>query len=114
MPVHFAERPMQHGRALEIRARHGLKMIEDCAPTPSKRSITAAKRGTFGDFGCFSFYASKNVTTAKGGMVVTRNEEDLARIKMLGAPRLSKDAWNVFSDEGYSIISWRKLESNST
>jgi dTDP-4-amino-4,6-dideoxygalactose transaminase len=59
------------------------------------------KAGTFGDFGCFSFYAKKYVTTGEGGMVLTKNEEDLARIKMLALHGMSKDAWKRFSDEGY-------------
>ena len=84
----------------EIAARHGLKMIEDCAHA-IETEYHGRKAGTFGDFGCFSFYATKNVTTGEGGMVVTRNEEDLARIKMLALHGMSKDAWKRFSDEGY-------------
>ena len=49
----------------------------------------------------FSFYATKNLTTGEGGMVLTRSEEDAARVKVLALHGMSKDAWKRFSDEGY-------------
>jgi dTDP-4-amino-4,6-dideoxygalactose transaminase len=84
----------------EIAGRNGLKIIEDCAHA-IETEYHGRKAGTFGDFACFSFYATKNVTTGEGGMVLTRNDEDLARIKMLALHGMSKDAWKRFSDEGY-------------
>jgi dTDP-4-amino-4,6-dideoxygalactose transaminase len=54
-----------------------------------------------GDFGCFSFYVTKNIVTGEGGMVLTRNEQDAARIKTLALHGMSKDAWKRFGDEGY-------------
>lgn len=100
LPVHFAGRAANMDGLMEIAARHGLKIIEDCAHAV-ETEYHGRKAGTFGDFGCFSFYATKNVTTGEGGMVLTRNEEDLARIKMLALHGMSKDAWKRFSDEGY-------------
>ena len=100
LPVHFAGRPCNMDALSEIAARHGLKMIEDCAHA-IETEYRGRKAGTFGDFGCFSFYATKNVTTGEGGMVLTRNQEDLARIKMLALHGMSKDAWKRFGDEGY-------------
>lgn len=100
LPVHFAGRAANMDALMEIAARHGLKIIEDCAHA-IETEYHDRKAGTFGDFGCFSFYATKNVTTGEGGMVLTRNEEDLARIKMLALHGMSKDAWKRFSDEGY-------------
>ena len=100
LPVHFAGRAANMEALVEIAERHGLKIIEDCAHA-IETEYRGRKAGTFGDFGCFSFYATKNVTTGEGGMVLTRNEEDLARIKMLALHGMSKDAWKRFSDEGY-------------
>jgi dTDP-4-amino-4,6-dideoxygalactose transaminase len=100
MPVHFAGRPCDMDALCRIADRHGLKVIEDCA-----HAIEAEYRGKpagrFGDFGCFSFYVTKNVITGEGGMVVTRREEDAARIKVLALHGMSKDAWKRFSDEGF-------------
>ncbi|HEY2962990.1 MAG TPA: DegT/DnrJ/EryC1/StrS family aminotransferase [Pyrinomonadaceae bacterium] len=100
LPVHFAGRPCGMDQLLEIARRHGLLIIEDCAHA-IETEYHGRKAGTLGDFGCFSFYATKNVTTGEGGMVITRRQEHLARIKTLALHGLSKDAWKRFSDEGY-------------
>jgi dTDP-4-amino-4,6-dideoxygalactose transaminase len=100
LPVHFAGRAANMDALAGIAERHRLKIIEDCAHA-IETEYHGRKAGTFGDFGCFSFYATKNVTTGEGGMVLTRNEQDLARIKMLALHGMSKDAWKRFSDEGY-------------
>jgi dTDP-4-amino-4,6-dideoxygalactose transaminase len=100
LPVHFAGRAADMDALANIAARHDLKLIEDCAHA-IETEYHGGKAGTFGDFGCFSFYATKNVATGEGGMVLTRNEEDLARIKMLALHGMSKDAWKRFGDEGY-------------
>jgi len=100
LPVHFAGRAADMDALTDIARRHGLKLIEDCAHA-IETEYRGRKAGTFGDFGCFSFYATKNVTTGEGGMVLTQNEEDLARIKMLALHGMSRDAWKRFSDEGY-------------
>lgn len=100
LPVHFAGRPCDMDALGRIAQKHELKIIEDCAHA-IETEYKGAKAGTFGDFGCFSFYVTKNVVTGEGGMVITRNEEDAARIKMLGLHGMSKDAWKRFGDEGY-------------
>lgn len=100
VPVHFAGRPCDMKSLSGLAERHGMKMIEDCAHA-IETVYHGRKAGTFGDFGCFSFYVTKNVVTGEGGMVLTRREEDLARIKVLALHGMSKDAWKRFSDEGY-------------
>jgi len=100
VPVHFAGRPCDMNSLCGLAERHGMKMIEDCAHA-IETMYRGRKAGTFGDFGCFSFYVTKNVVTGEGGMVLTRREEDLARIKVLALHGMSKDAWKRFSDEGY-------------
>lgn len=100
LPIHFAGRPCNMDALCDIAERHGLKIIEDCAHA-IETEYRDRKAGTFGDFGCFSFYVTKNVVTGEGGMVIARNEEDAARIKILALHGMSKDAWNRFGDEGY-------------
>lgn len=100
LPVHFAGRPCDMDAIGAIAEKHGLKVIEDCAHA-IETEFKGKKAGTFGDFGCFSFYVTKNLTTGEGGMVATRREEDAARIKILALHGMSKDAWKRFSDEGY-------------
>jgi dTDP-4-amino-4,6-dideoxygalactose transaminase len=100
VPVHFAGRPCDMEQLVAIARRHDLSIVEDCA-----HAIEAEYRGqpmgTFGTFGCFSFYATKNMTTGEGGMVLTRSAEHAARIKMLALHGMTQDAWKRFGDEGY-------------
>jgi len=100
LPVHFAGRPCDMDALCEIAVRHGLRLIEDCAHA-IEAEYRGRKVGTFGDFGCYSFYVTKNVAAGEGGMVVTRQEEDAARIKVLALHGMTKDAWKRFGDEGF-------------
>lgn len=100
LPVHFAGRACNMDALCQIADAHKLKIIEDCAHA-IETEYKGSKAGTFGDFGCFSFYVTKNIVTGEGGMVICKSEEDAARIKMLGLHGMSKDAWKRFGDEGY-------------
>lgn len=100
LPVHFAGRPCKMDALGAIAKRHNLKIIEDCAHA-IETEYKGHKVGTFGDFGCFSFYVTKNVITGEGGMVISSNEENFSRIKILALHGMSKNAWKRFSDKGY-------------
>jgi dTDP-4-amino-4,6-dideoxygalactose transaminase len=104
LPVHFAGRPCEMDPLCDIAKRHGLKIIEDCAHA-IESEYKGKKTGTIGDFGCFSFYVTKNVVTGEGGMVLAREEKDSSRIKVLALHGMSKDAWKRFGDEGYKHYS---------
>jgi dTDP-4-amino-4,6-dideoxygalactose transaminase len=98
--VHFAGRPCDMDAVGALARRHQLKIIEDCAHA-TEAMYRDRPLGSFGDFGCFSFYVTKNMTTGEGGMVVTNSDEAQARVKMLALHGLSRDAWNRFGGEGY-------------
>jgi dTDP-4-amino-4,6-dideoxygalactose transaminase len=100
LPVHFAGRPCDMDRIMAIAQRHNLAVIEDCAHAIETR-YHGRHAGTFGDFGCFSFYVTKNVITGEGGMILGRDEALIARAKVLALHGMSKDAWHRFSDKGY-------------
>jgi dTDP-4-amino-4,6-dideoxygalactose transaminase len=100
VPVHFAGRPCPMDDLMALAERKELVVIEDCAHAIESRD-RGRPMGTLGDFGAFSFYVTKNVSTAEGGMVLARDAESLARIKTLALHGLSKDAWKRFSDDGY-------------
>lgn len=100
LPVHFAGRPCNMNAITEITKVNNLKLIEDCAHA-IETQYHGKNAGTFGDFGCFSFYATKNIVTGEGGMVIAKENEDISRIKMLALHGMSKDAWNRFGDDGY-------------
>jgi len=100
VPVHFAGRACDMVALMDLAKRHDLKVIEDCAHAVETER-NGVKAGMWGDFGCLSFYATKNVTTGEGGMVLARREEDIAKVKRLALHGMSKDAWKRFSDDGY-------------
>jgi dTDP-4-amino-4,6-dideoxygalactose transaminase len=98
--VHFAGRPAEMDALCAIASRHGLKLIEDCAHA-IETEYHGRKAGTFGQFGCFSFYVTKNIVTGEGGMIVSSTEKDHQRLKVLSLHGMSRDAWKRFSAEGY-------------
>jgi dTDP-4-amino-4,6-dideoxygalactose transaminase len=100
MPVHFAGRSCDMDELMAIAAEHRLIVIEDCAHA-IETEYHGRKAGTIGDYGCFSFYVTKNVVTGEGGLVLARNAADASRIKILGLHGMSKDAWKRFGDDGY-------------
>lgn len=80
--VHYAGYPCNMQKINSIAKRHRLSIIEDCAHAP----LTKYKNrylGNYGDIGCFSFFANKNMTTAEGGMIITDNDDLAAKIKSL-------------------------------
>jgi dTDP-4-amino-4,6-dideoxygalactose transaminase len=100
LPVHFAGRPCAMDRIMATADRHGLVVIEDCAHAV-ETEFRGRPAGTFGDFGCYSFYVTKNVVTGEGGMILGRGEEHVARARILALHGMSKDAWHRFGDKGY-------------
>ncbi len=100
LPVHFAGRLCDMTAIMDIARRHGLKVIEDCAHAIETFG-PEGRAGTIGDFGCFSFYVTKNVATGEGGMILAREPEDLEKVRRLRLHGLSRDAWNRFGKEGY-------------
>ena len=100
IPVHFAGRPCAMDEICSIAQEYDLQIIEDCAHA-IETTYHGQPAGTFGQFGCFSFYVTKNVVTGEGGLVLARNEADADRVKSLALHGMSADAWKRFSDDGY-------------
>lgn len=100
LPVHFAGRPCDMTAIGRLAARHNLTIIEDCAHA-IEAQVDGQHCGTFGEFGCFSFYVTKNITTGEGGMVLTRTREQAERIRRLSLHGLSADAWERYGASGY-------------
>jgi len=100
LPVHFAGRSCDMQALTALARRHELKIIEDCAHAV-ETEYRGQKAGTFGDFGCFSFYVTKNVVTGEGGMVLAHDDHNIGRVKMLALHGMSRDAWRRFSDAGF-------------
>ena len=100
LPVYFAGRPCAMDRIMAIARKHNLIVIEDCAHA-IEMEFHGQSAGTFGDFGCYSFYVTKNVVTGEGGMILGRSEAHIARARMLALHGMSKNACHRFRDQGY-------------
>lgn len=82
IPVHLYGHPVDMDQLMDITRRHNLIVIEDAAEAHGA-TCRGKKVGSFGDMGCFSFYANKVVTTGEGGMVVTNNESLADKLRLL-------------------------------
>jgi len=83
LPVHLYGQPVEMDGLMQIAKKHGLKMIEDCAQSFGAE-YRGKKTGTFGEFGCFSFFPSKNLGGyGDGGMVITDDTKLAERLLSL-------------------------------
>jgi len=129
VPVHYAGQPCAMERLVPLAQRFGLRIVEDAAhalpawrrmpasaggpavvearqPTtvaPAPDGETWRMVGTIGDFTAFSFYATKTITTAEGGMVTCESADGAELLRSLRLHGLSGDAWKRYRSEG----SWR-------
>jgi dTDP-4-amino-4,6-dideoxygalactose transaminase len=106
LPVHIAGVSADLDPILDVALRHGLAVVEDAAhsfPTRYKdRTI-----GSVGNLTCFSFYATKTITTGEGGMITTNDDALAERCRIMSLHGISKDAWKRYTAEGswyYEII----------
>lgn len=82
LPVHLYGHPAEMDDLLELAEEYDLAVVEDAAQAHGAR-YKGDVVGSIGDAGCFSFYATKNITTGEGG-VVTTDDADLAeRLRLL-------------------------------
>jgi dTDP-4-amino-4,6-dideoxygalactose transaminase len=77
---------------------NNLKVIEDCAHAVG--TFHKSKHvGTLGSTGCFSFYPTKNITTAEGGMVITNSKQIADKVRQLRSHGMTKSLKNRYSSE---------------
>lgn len=106
MPVHFAGHACDMEKIMELAKKHSLYVIEDAAHAIGT-DYKGKKIGNFGDATVFSFYVTKAITTAEGGMIVTNNEEFGQKLRRYAYFGVDKDAFNRYTDKGtwyYEII----------
>jgi dTDP-4-amino-4,6-dideoxygalactose transaminase len=106
IPVHIAGQACDMDRILEIASHDNLRVIEDAAHALPSR-FQDKMIGTVGDITCFSFYATKTITTGEGGMATTESLEWADRMRIMGLHGISKDAWKRYTAEGswyYEIL----------
>lgn len=98
--VHFAGYPAPIARIRAITDRYGVALIEDCAHA-IETEIDGQHAGTFGDFGAFSFYATKNITTGEGGALVARSPDRVGEARLLSLHGVSKGAWRRTGESSF-------------
>lgn len=104
IPVHLAGYPCDMDAILQISNQYDFLVIEDCAHA-IETEFKGEKAGTFGEFGCFSFYTTKNVVTAEGGMLIGKNNKKVEFARKLSLHGMDHNAWQRFSNKGYKHYS---------
>jgi len=100
IPVHLYGHPAQMDEILAIAASGGFAVIGDAAHATEARYKTRHV-GVLGDAACFSFYATKNITTADGGMITTNRSDWAKRLKLLRMHGVTRTAWSRFKEAGF-------------
>jgi len=96
MPVHLFGLPCNMDPILKLAKEHNLVVIEDCAQAVGAQ-YKGKKAGSFGDFGCFSFFPTKNLgCCGDGGAIITNREEMAEKIRMLRVHGSKKKYYHEF------------------
>lgn len=98
--MHYAGFACEMEQIMEIADEHNLKVIEDACHGPFSE-YKGKKLGTIGDFGCFSFFSNKNISTGEGGMLITNKESLANKIKLLRS-------------HGMTTMSYERAKGHST
>jgi dTDP-4-amino-4,6-dideoxygalactose transaminase len=105
IPVHFAGHPADLDPIFDLAAKHNLIVLEDAAhAVPAK--YKGRMIGSTGNPAAFSFYATKNLATAEGGMLVG-SPELIEKARIVGLHGMSRDAWKRYEKGGswfYEVV----------
>lgn len=93
--VHYAGFACDMDAICQICKKHNLYLIEDCAHTPGA-DYKGQALGTFGDISCFSFFTNKNLSVGEGGMVITKSDELLEKLRGLRSHGMTVPSFDRF------------------
>jgi len=91
IPVHYGGQSCDMDEIKSISKKHDLFVIEDCAHALGSK-FNNELCGNIGDLGCFSFYATKVITTGEGGMVTTSTKKLYEKVKLLRSQAMTVQA----------------------
>jgi perosamine synthetase len=106
VPVHFAGHMVDMPGFLELGQEFGLAVLDDAAHA-YPASLNGKGVGSFHCPTAFSFYATKTMTTAEGGMLTTNDGELASRVRLMALHGISRDAWKRYTAEGnwfYEVV----------
>ena len=99
IPVHLGGQPCDMDEIHALARMHHMRVIEDAAHAlPSE--YKGKRVGQISEFTCFSFYATKTLTTGEGGMVTTGNHEAAERMRLMRLHGIERDAWKRYRADG--------------
>ncbi len=90
IPVHLYGHMAYIDEILEIAKKRNIKIIEDASQSLGSK-LNGKHSGTFSDFGCFSLYAGKVITSGEGGAIVTNNKKLFEKLKQIRNHGLGKN-----------------------
>jgi len=100
IPVDFAGQPCDLDEIMALGRTRKLTIIEDAAHSIGA-SYKDRRVGGVADMTCFSFYATKNITSGEGGALTTNRDEWAERITVMALHGISRDAWKRYGTDGY-------------
>lgn len=109
IPVHVGGFPCDMERLSHIAATNQTALVEDAAHA-YPCDTNAGPAGTVGDFGVFSFYANKTITTGEGGMLVTSSEDYAKQAKILRLHGINRDVWDRYRSSKTSAWEYDVVE----
>lgn len=99
IPVHLGGQPCDMDEIQTLARSHHLRVVEDAAHAlPSK--YKGKRVGRISEFTCFSFYATKTLTTGEGGMITTDNSLAADRMRLMRLHGIERDAWKRYRADG--------------
>jgi len=101
IPVHYGGQPAEMDAIVDIAHEHDAIVIEDCAHAVGTK-FHGEPIGSIGDIGCFSFQATKPLTTGEGGALVTDDDDIGSQVKLMSKLGVNKSTHERSEDEGYS------------
>lgn len=106
IPVHYGGQPCDMDEILELAQKNNLKVIEDAAHS-LPATYKGRKIGTISDVTCFSFYATKTLSTGEGGMICTKDDELAERCEVMRLHGINRNAWKRYTESGswyYEVV----------